>query len=423
MVKRMSENKEFKETDIGCVPREWDLCNFGENSKIKARIGWQGLTTKEYKNSGDYFLITGTDFENNNIKWETCHYVDKFRYDQDVNIQIKDNDILITKDGTIGKVAFVDKMTKPATLNSGVFVIRPINSCYEPKFLFYVLKSFYFDKFLKQLTAGSTINHLYQKDIVKFNFVSPSIDEQKAIATALSDMDDLILSLEKLISKKKLIKEGAMQELLYGKKRLDGFSGNWSLKSVGELCEVKGGKRLPKGYTLEDNKNNHPYIRVSDMYMGGISEVGIKYVPIEIAKIIDNYKISKDDLFISVAGTLGIIGRIPESLDGANLTENANKLCNIKCNKVFLMYALQSDRIQKTISGISTIGAQPKLALTKIKDFKICLPDMIEEQEAIAKILSDMDNEIEILGKKLDKYKNIKDGMMEELLTGKRRLV
>ena len=201
---------------------EWEELNFAESAKLKARIGWQGLTTSEYLQSGYAYLITGTDFHNGRIKWETCHFVDEKRYKQDLNIQIKKHDILLTKDGTIGKVAYISNVQKPTTLNSGVFVIRPAKEdLFDPNFVYHILNSFLFDNFLAKLSAGSTINHLYQKDFVDFTFKAPSeLVEQQAIAQVLSDMDSEIDQLEKKLAKYQQIKQGMMQELLTGRIRL-----------------------------------------------------------------------------------------------------------------------------------------------------------------------------------------------------------
>ena len=203
---------------------EWEELNFAESAKLKARIGWQGLTTSEYLQSGYAYLITGTDFHNGRIKWETCHFVDEKRYKQDLNIQIKKHDILLTKDGTIGKVAYISNVQKPTTLNSGVFVIRPAKEdSFDPNFVYHILNSFLFDNFLAKLSAGSTINHLYQKDFVDFTFKAPSeLVEQQAIAQVLSDMDSEIEQLEKKLAKYQQIKQGMMQELLTGRIRLIG---------------------------------------------------------------------------------------------------------------------------------------------------------------------------------------------------------
>ena len=200
---------------------EWNKINLAKKSKIKARIGWQGLTTNEYLDSGYSYLVTGTDFVNGKIDWDNCHYVAKDRFDQDKNIQIQNDDILITKDGSLGKTALVKGLDKPATLNSGVFVIRPIQEAYDPTFVYYILSSFVFKDFLDHLSAGSTIIHLYQKDISKFEFlVPPTVEEQTAIASILSDMDNEIEALEQKLEKARQIKQGMMQQLLTGKIRL-----------------------------------------------------------------------------------------------------------------------------------------------------------------------------------------------------------
>ena len=213
--------KDYKQTDIGVIPSDWVVKKLANVASLKARIGWQGLTTAEYKDSGEYYLITGTDFKNGFIDWENCHYVEKARYNQDKNIQIKEHDVLVTKDGTIGKVALINRISKPATLNSGVFVIRPFKNEFFPEYFYYLLLSEVFYKFLAQLSAGSTINHLYQKDFVNFSFQAPSnITEQTAIATVLSDMDAEIEKLEQKLDKYRQIKTGMMQQLLTGKIRL-----------------------------------------------------------------------------------------------------------------------------------------------------------------------------------------------------------
>lgn len=200
---------------------DWVKINLAKNSRLKARIGWQGLTTAEYLDEGYSYLITGTDFKDGRINWNGCHYVNYDRYVQDPNIQVSNGDLLLTKDGTIGKVAYISDLNRPATLNSGVFVVKPITDAYTAHFMFYVLKSSVFKDFLQQLSAGSTINHLYQKDLVKFDlYVPPTTEEQEAITGILFDMDLDIYKLEEKLSKYQKIKQGMMEELLTGKVRL-----------------------------------------------------------------------------------------------------------------------------------------------------------------------------------------------------------
>ncbi len=158
------------------------------------------------------------------------------------------------------------------------------------------------------------------------------------------------------------------------------------------------------------------------MRVGGVDQSDIKYVPESAVPRIQNYRIYTDDIFISVAGTLGIVGRVPISLDGANLTENADRLTNIKCDVAYLMYALQSNPIQDEIDSIRTVGAQPKLALSRIRSFEILMPSDQAEQSRVSRALSDTDDLIESLERLISKKQAIKQGMMQELLTGHTRL-
>ena len=200
---------------------EWKNFNLMKHSKVKARIGWQGLKKSEYLDNGYSFLVTGTDFDDGRIQWDNCRYVTRSRYEQDRNIQLQNNDILITKDGSLGKAALVQGLTKPATLNSGIFAIRPMQNAYDPTFVYHVLSSFVFKNFLNKLSAGSTIIHLYQKDVDKFEFLlPPTIEEQKAIAAVLSEMDADIAALEEKLAKYRQVKQGMMQQLLTGIIRL-----------------------------------------------------------------------------------------------------------------------------------------------------------------------------------------------------------
>ena len=196
----------------------------------------------------------------------------------------------------------------------------------------------------------------------------------------------------------------------------------WNFVTVDQVADVKGGKRLPTGYYLTDVPTSHPYIRVSDMRPGGIDLEGIKYVPDGAYPAIQNYRIYGGDIFISVAGTLGIVGVIPSQLNGANLTENADRITNLQCDRDYLMYWLMSSPIQKAIDAIRTVGAQPKLALGRIAKFTIAIPSKREEQRAIATALSDVDALITALDKLIAKKRAIKTAAMQQLLTGKTRL-
>lgn len=160
---------------------------------VKARVGWQRLTTSEYLDSGDYYLITGTDFiGNGRIDFNRCIYVTKERYDMDVNIQVHKNDILITKDGTLGKVAFLDtEPDKLTTLNSGVFRIKIVDENVLPRYIYHYFNSKVFKDFIESVKTGSTIPHLTQEKLVSLNIPIPDIKTQEKIINILDRFDGL----------------------------------------------------------------------------------------------------------------------------------------------------------------------------------------------------------------------------------------
>lgn len=209
-----------RRTRVDGFTEPWEQVSFNQVITPKARIGWQGLKKHEYLRSGYSYLIGGTDFRNGTVNLNGISYVSQDRYDMDANIQVSANDVLVTKDGTIGKVAIVPELDKPATLNSGVFVFRT-NARLLPTFLFRVLSSSVFKEFIDTLSAGSTIKHLYQKDLKNFEFDIPvDIKEQEAIASILTAMDEEIETLEIERDKMIQIREGAMDDLLTGRVRL-----------------------------------------------------------------------------------------------------------------------------------------------------------------------------------------------------------
>lgn len=174
-----------------------EVLSFGTDFQLKARIGWQGLTKKEYKKEGKYKLVTGTDFTKNlRIDFDNCVYVEKERYEQDENIKLRVGDVLITKDGTLGKVAYIDCLEIPATLNGGVFVVRDPKNRVVSKFLMYYLTSNNFKKWMQQNHTTGSIQHLTQKLLSSFTIPVLSSSEQRRIVSILDTFEASISNLE-----------------------------------------------------------------------------------------------------------------------------------------------------------------------------------------------------------------------------------
>jgi len=412
VVKKVKEG--YKKTELGWIPEEWEIKQLNDISEL---IMGQSPDSDTYNDNGKGipFFQGKTEFGRiSPIVRKWCTKPTKIA---------KPLDILISVRAPVGEVNI---NIVEACIGRGLAAIREKNNNY--KFIYYYMQSI--KEKLNFSAQGSTFTAINSGDLKQLKTIVPPLKEQQKIAEILSSVDTQIDDTDKLIEKTKELKKGLMQRFLtkgighteFKMTEVGDIPMEWEVKKISDICNVNGGKRLPKGYQLIDDKNKNPYIRVADMHNGGISLEDIKYVPNEAVNSIKNYTISKDDLFISVAGTLGIVGKVPECLDGANLTENADKLCDIKINKDFLMRVLQSDLIQKIIDSEKTSNAQPKLALTRIKEFLIPIPEK-EEQEKIANILISVDTQIEEYENKKKKLEELKKGLMQKLLTGKIRVV
>ena len=211
---------------------------------MHARIGWQNLRTSEFLDSGDYLLITGTDFNDGAINYSTCHYVSKYRYEQDRNIQIRNGSILITKDGTLGKVAYTQGLSIPATLNAGVFNLEIRNGKnVDSKYLFHFLKAPFLMDYVDKKATGGTIKHLNQNILIDFPVAMPNLDEQRKIGLYLHSFDNLITlhqrKYDKLVNVKK-----AMLEKMFPKDgddvpeiRFKGFTEAWEQRKLKDTAE------------------------------------------------------------------------------------------------------------------------------------------------------------------------------------------
>lgn len=197
---------------------------------------------------------------------------------------------------------------------------------------------------------------------------------------------------------------------------------NWCMIRLGTFANVKGGKRVPKGQKFAEYKTEHPYIRVTDFDNKTIAVEQIKYVDEETYKAIRNYTISIDDIYISIAGTIGKVGIIPEVLDGANLTENAAKITNIKgVDQRYLLWYLDSDTAQGQMKDSTISTTQPKLALFRIENLIVPLPPLVEQHrivDRIESIFAKLDEAKEKAQAVVDGYELRKSALLHSAFTG-----
>ena len=249
---------------IGAIPKQWDTLKLKYAAWLKGRIGWQGLKANEYTDTGAH-LITGTDFKNGKINWDTCAHISMERFNEDTDIHIKEKDLLITKDGTVGKVAVAYNCPPYVSLNSGIMLIRNNRKYkYIDRFLYYTLLS---EEFLLwydlSQNGASTIKHLYQEQFYNFEFAYPTLPEQTAIAAYLDEkcgtIDEIIAEAKASIEEYKAWKSSVIFEAV-----TKGLDPHAEMKDSGVewMGDIpKHWKCVPMKYLLQErNQKNDPIV-------------------------------------------------------------------------------------------------------------------------------------------------------------------
>lgn len=377
---------------------------------LRARIGWQGLRSDEFIDEGPY-LVTGTDFINGRVNWDTCYHVTMERYKQDKGIQLHERDLLITKDGTIGKTAVVHECPEKVTLNSGVFVVRVINNDVVPEYLYYVLMSHDFELYLRNSMTGSTIKHLNQEHFYKFSFTVPSdTKEQAKIAEVLYTVDEAIDKTRELIEKYKNIKAGLMQDLLgRGLEYLDEVA-------LGKISDIaRGGSPRPIQEFTTTDVNGVNWIKIGDTSLESkyVTQTKEKIIP---AGVPHSRKVKAGDFILSNSMSFGrpYILQIDGCIhDGWLAISNYEKSADID----FLYYILNSYVVQRQFRNLSAGSTVKNLKSETVKTVVIHIPNTIEEQQALVEPLIAADAKIDAEREYLSRLHDIKLGLMQDLLT------
>lgn len=429
---------------IGAIPESWNTKRIKYMATLKGRIGWQGLTSEEYQDEGAY-LITGVDFDDGGIDWENCVHVPMKRWEEAKDIQIQDGDLLITKDGTIGKVAIVSNMPGETSLNSGVLRIMPIDG-YSKRFLYWVIKSDEFWNWFNYKNAGnSTIQHLYQGDFAEFLYAFPNYEEQEAIADYLDEhcgkLDCIIADLKKQIEtlngyKKSLISESVTKGLDKTVPMRDS-----GIEWIGNMPKHWETNRIL--YLLEQPITDGPHT-TPEMQDSGIPFVSAEAVSCGNGRIDFNhiwgyiseefykeccrkYTPRRDDIYMIKSGAT--TGRVA-IVDTDEIFTIWSPLAVFRCNKEvmlpkFMFYSLQADFFQMQVQLGWTYGTQQNIGMRTLEHLKICVPP-IDEQIKISRYLDEVITQIDELSenkqKQLDAMNKHKASLIFEYVTGKKRV-
>ena len=287
---------------------------------------------------------------------------------------------------------------------------------------------------LQRRSRGTTIQGITRDDVNALPILLPPLAEQRAIAAVLDAIDDAIERTEAVIASTECLRDALLHDLLTRGvpgwhsewRNVPGLGivpASWEVVRLGHVADVKGGKRLPKGSPFANSDTGLPYIRVVDFQDRTVNACDIQFLRPETQQRISRYTISSNDVYISIAGTIGLVGMIPDCLDGANLTENAAKIVIDNPNDLsqyFLASLLDSHTGQSQIARRIHVLGQPKLALERIRTIQLPLPPL-PEQFAIAAMLKGADKSIERGGEERDRLQSLKASSSDALLTGRVR--
>lgn len=398
----------------------WEQRKLSTICSMHARIGWQNLRTSEFLDTGDYYLITGTDFDNGRVNLSTCHYVDRSRYEQDTKIQIQNGSILITKDGTLGKVAFVEGLDRPATLNAGVFNVEITKDFVDNKYLFQYLKAPFLMEYVDKKATGGTIKHLNQNILVDFPVAMPKVEEQRLIGAYFEQFDYLITlhqrKYEKLVNVKK-----SMLEKMFPRDgecvpeiRFSGFTEAWEQRKVTELGKIYIGlvTTMTKHYTDEGTL----LIRNSDIKDGRF-EFGSDPIYLETSFAEENasrmHKLG--DVITVHTGDVGTSAVITEneanSIGFATIVTRPNQ--EIICSE-YLCTFLNTEKHKRWAIAISTGDGRTNYNLGDYFELIVPIPDL-EEQKRISLFVKEINHLITLHQRELEKLQNIKKSCLEKM--------
>lgn len=420
---------------IGQIPESWSVVSLKYNLSLKGRIGWNGLKSEEFQEKSYAYLVTGQDFNSDVVNWEKCYQINKERYDEDPFIQLENGDLLVTKDGTIGKVAKVVNLDKPACLNSGIFVVKQTKGVFEQNYLYWVLVSNQLKEFVGFNSTGSTIAHLYQNVFENMPLTVPTLTEQKAIASYLDykvgQIDASISAINTQLDDLKSYRQSIISEAVTKGLNPDVPMKDSGVEWIGEIpesweCTKLGWVYMNMGSGTTPDTNNLNYYSengVNWLQTGDLNDSEI----IMTSKHVTELAIKERGMKLYPAGSvvIAMYGATIGKVGLLKIETTTNQACCVLPNvdNMYNRYAFYTVQSSKTaLLAKSAGGGQPNISQTIIKEHKIPVPSL-DEQFVIADYLDSKTSKIDAAIKSLevqrDDLNTLKLSIISEAVTGK----
>ncbi len=425
---------------IGDLPSNWQIKRIKHTTYVKGRIGWQGMRSDEFLESSDSYVVTGTDFMKGLVKWDTCYQVPLERYEEDPFIQLREGDLLITKDGTIGKIAVVKDIPKIATLNSGVFLTRPLFDSYVPEFMYWILYSEVFKTFYDYNKSGSTIQHLYQNVFNEFKFPLPTIKEQQAIVNYL---DQKTTQIDDLSAKKKLLIQLLEEErvAVINQAVTKGLDPTVPMKDsgiewLGEIPEHWGRARIKTLVKIKVCDGPHETPEWKEDGIPFISAEAIKGNQIDLnfkrgyiseeqhQEYCKKSKVQKGDILFCKSGSTTGKSALVE-IDNEFGIWSPLAIIRVDERKIsnrYMFQSIQSSLFRNQVETSWTFGTQPNIGMGALENLWIAIPPLNEQESIDEYLISELKNFDIIIAKtqqEIELLKEYKTALISEVVTGK----
>jgi type I restriction enzyme, S subunit len=403
----------FQKTEVGIIPNDWSVSCVGNEFDVKL-----GKMLDSEKNIGVPKFYLG----NKSVQWNRIDTTDLqvmlIPQNELERFRLQVGDLLVCEGGEVGRAAIWENQIDECYFQKALHRLRPKNK-FNIRLMLAFLHYWSVHNKLSDYVSQTSIAHLTREKFLTVPLLVPPKDEQTAIANALNDADELITRLEKLIAKKRDIKQGAMQELLKPKD-------DWEVKKLGEMeFDISDGNyssKYPKA--SEFISIGIPFIRANNIRKMTIINDDMRFISPRLHSELLKGHLKDGDILITTRGEIGNIALVPKSHIGSNINAQIVRInTENKLDNLYFAYFLIKKETQEFFFDNQTGSALKQLPVGVLRDLSISFPKSETEQTRIAQILSDMDAEIEALEKKLAKYKMLKQGMMQNLLTGKIRLV
>jgi type I restriction enzyme S subunit len=424
----------YKQTEVGVIPEEWEVREIGDLDPFvtSGSRGW----AKHYSDRGSAFLrITNLSRESIYIDLSDLKFVSLPPDDTEgLRTQLEDGDLLVSITADIGIIGYVDSsVSKPAYINQHIALVRIDATKTDSKFLSYFLASEGPERAFRATTDQGAKAGMNLAGVRKIRAALPPLPEQHGIAAALSEVDALMAMLDQLIAKKRDLKHAAMQQLLSGQKRLPGFHGEWEVKTLGDLFTFGGGFSASRDQLSSEG---HCYLHYGDIHKSSKTFIDVRPEFQDIPKLdIPLKRVSQGSLLEDGDVVFVDASEDDEGTSKHVVIVNKDKTPYIsglhtivakgKTNELdhqYRRYCFQTAAIKQQFYFYAVGTKVSGISKTNITKLTLPLPSLLE-QTAIAEVLSDMDSELAALTQRRDKTRALKQGMMQELLTGRTRLV